>query len=36
MAEVTRAAGAWTLTAIGEPATCTTFADLLQSIERHG
>ncbi|MFC7308127.1 TerD family protein [Streptomyces monticola] len=36
MAEVTRTAGAWTMTAIGEPATCATFGDLLQAIERHG
>ncbi|POX48402.1 TerD family protein [Streptomyces sp. Ru72] len=36
MAEVTRSAGAWTMTALGEPATCTTFADLLQAIGRHG
>ncbi|MDG4859165.1 TerD family protein [Streptomyces sp. T-3] len=35
MAEVTRTAGAWTMTAIGEPATCTTFADLLRAIERN-
>ncbi|WP_412075825.1 hypothetical protein ACLF6K_08220 [Streptomyces xanthophaeus] len=36
MAELTRAADAWTMTAIGEPPTCTTFADLLQAIELHG
>ncbi|ARX87462.1 MULTISPECIES: TerD family protein [Streptomyces] len=33
MAEVTRASGAWTMAALGEPAACTTFADLLQAAE---
>ncbi|MEU3424506.1 TerD family protein [Streptomyces gardneri] len=33
MAEVTRAGGAWTMTALGEPVACTTFADLLQAAE---
>ncbi|MFI7406315.1 hypothetical protein ACIBW9_38610 [Streptomyces sp. NPDC049541] len=35
-AESPRSAGAWTMTALGEPATCTTFAELLQVIGRHG
>ncbi|NUP17952.1 MAG: hypothetical protein HOZ81_18035 [Streptomyces sp.] len=30
------AADAWIRTVIGEPATCTPFADLLQAIERPG
>lgn len=33
MAEVSRACGAWTMTALGEPVACTTFADLLQAAE---
>ncbi|MCX3061975.1 TerD family protein [Streptomyces beihaiensis] len=37
LADLTRAAGAeWTMTALGEPAACATFADLLRAIERHG
>ncbi|MBC9713868.1 TerD family protein [Streptomyces sp. TRM66268-LWL] len=35
MAQLTRTAEAWTMTAIGEPATCTTFPDLLRAIQRH-
>ncbi|MEU4076859.1 TerD family protein [Streptomyces venezuelae] len=33
MAEVTRADGAWTMTALCEPVACTTFADLLRAAE---
>ncbi|MEU0403070.1 TerD family protein [Streptomyces sp. NPDC006197] len=33
VAEVTRAGGAWTMTALGEPVACTTFADLLRAAE---
>ncbi|MFD6246700.1 TerD family protein [Streptomyces roseolus] len=33
MAEVTRVAGSWIMTALGEPVACTAFADLLQAAE---
>ncbi|GGR53818.1 TerD family protein [Streptomyces roseolus] len=33
MADVTRAGGAWTMTALGEPVACTTSVDLLRAAE---
>ncbi|GGR53800.1 TerD family protein [Streptomyces roseolus] len=35
MAKIARINGAWQLTAIGEPASGTTFQDLLPAIDRH-
>ncbi|SDJ45200.1 TerD family protein [Streptomyces indicus] len=35
MAQLTRTAGAWTMTAIGDPAACTTFPELLRAMQLH-